>query len=157
MTSVLTGCPSPTHDYSDTKIDLSEMLIRDQVSTFIATVSGGSMEGAGISDGEDLIVDRSAKPRDGHVVITARDRGMTLGVWPRYVCTDNIRAMASDTRFRSAAAEPVTRDNSGHRHQAERQVKPRRAPDENAGFHMVFNDPKYSAGPVNESLDGGGG
>lgn len=53
------GYPSPSQDYSDTKIDLSEMLIRDQVSTFIVRVSGESMQGAGISDGDELIVDRS--------------------------------------------------------------------------------------------------
>ncbi|MEG2533813.1 MAG: S24 family peptidase, partial [Gordonibacter sp.] len=48
------GYPSPAQDYSDTKIDLSEMLIRDQVSTFIVRVSGESMQGAGISDGDEL-------------------------------------------------------------------------------------------------------
>ena len=69
IVSVPAGYPSPAQDYSDTKIDLSEMLIRDQVSTFIVRVSGSSMEGAGISDGDELIVDRSIKPRDGHVVI----------------------------------------------------------------------------------------
>lgn len=72
------GYPSPAQDYSDTKIDLSEMLIRDQVSTFIVRVSGESMQGAGISDGDELIVDRSVKPRDGHVVIAVIDGEMTV-------------------------------------------------------------------------------
>lgn len=78
ITSVPAGYPSPAQDYSDTKIDLSEMLIRDQVSTFIVRVSAGSMEGAGISDGDELIVDRSIKPRDGHVVIAVIDGEMTV-------------------------------------------------------------------------------
>ncbi|MGP5257496.1 LexA family protein [Glutamicibacter ardleyensis] len=72
------GYPSPAQDYSDTKIDLSEMLIRDQVSTFIVRVSGESMQGAGISDGDELIVDRSVQPRDGHVVIAVIDGEMTV-------------------------------------------------------------------------------
>ena len=46
--------PSLAQDYSDTKVDLSEMLIRYQVSTFIVRVSGESMQGAGISDGDEL-------------------------------------------------------------------------------------------------------
>lgn len=78
IVSVPAGYPSPAQDYSDTKIDLSEMLIRDQVSTFIVRVSGSSMEGAGISDGDELIVDRSIKPRDGHVVIAVIDGEMTV-------------------------------------------------------------------------------
>lgn len=72
------GYPSPAQDYSDTKIDLSEMLIRDQVSTFIVRVSGESMQCAGISDGDELIVDRSIQPRDGHVVIAVIDGEMTV-------------------------------------------------------------------------------
>ncbi|MGO2482716.1 LexA family protein [Glutamicibacter ardleyensis] len=75
---VSAGYPSPAQDYSDTKIDLSEMLIRDQVSTFIVRVSGESMQGAGISDGDELIVDRSVQPRDGHVVIAVIDGEMTV-------------------------------------------------------------------------------
>lgn len=54
------------------------MLIRDQVSTFIVRVSGESMQDAGISDGDELIVDRSVQPRDGHVVIAVIDGEMTV-------------------------------------------------------------------------------
>lgn len=72
------GYPSPAQDYSETKIDLSEMLIRDHVSTFIVRVSGNSMQGAGISDGDELIVDRSVQARDGHVVIAVIDGEMTV-------------------------------------------------------------------------------
>ena len=72
------GFPSPSQDYSDTKIDLTQMLIRDELSTFIVRVSGDSMEGAGIYDGDKLIVDRSIEPRDGHVVIAIVDGEMTV-------------------------------------------------------------------------------
>jgi DNA polymerase V len=72
------GFPSPSQDYSDTKIDLTQMLIRDELSTFIVRVSGDSMEGAGIYDGDKLIVDRSIEPRDGHVVIAVVDGEMTV-------------------------------------------------------------------------------
>ena len=54
------------------------MLIRDEAATFIVRVSGDSMEGAGIYDGDELIVDRSIEPRDGHVVIAIVDGEMTV-------------------------------------------------------------------------------
>ena len=72
------GFPSPSQDYSDTKIDLTQMLIRDELASFIVRVSGDSMEGAGIYDGDELIVDRSIEPRDGHVVIAIVDGEMTV-------------------------------------------------------------------------------
>ncbi|MDN6679346.1 MAG: S24 family peptidase, partial [Yaniella sp.] len=51
---------------------------RDELSTFIVRVSGDSMEGAGIYDGDELIVDRSINPRDGHVVVAVVDGDMTV-------------------------------------------------------------------------------
>lgn|SRR5699024_177168 len=76
--SVPAGFPSPSQDYSDTRIDLTSLLIRDEVSTFIVRVSGHSMEGAGIADGDELIVDRGIEPRDGHVVVAIVDGEMTV-------------------------------------------------------------------------------
>lgn len=72
------GFPSPSQDYSDTQIDLTEMLIRDELATFIVRVSGDSMEGAGIFDGDELIVDRSIEPEDGHIVVAVLDNEMTV-------------------------------------------------------------------------------
>jgi len=72
------GFPSPSQDYSATQIDLTKLLIKDELSTFIVRVSGDSMEGAGIYDGDELIVDRGIEPRDGHVVIAIVDGEMTV-------------------------------------------------------------------------------
>lgn len=76
--SVPAGFPSPAQDYSNTKIDLTQLLIRDELATFIVRVSGDSMEGAGIFDGDELIVDRSIEPQDGHVVVAIVDGEMTV-------------------------------------------------------------------------------
>lgn len=65
QTAVAAGYPSPAQDYFDGTINLSEHLIHDTTSTFIVRVSGCSMEGAGISDGDELIVNRARKPVDG--------------------------------------------------------------------------------------------
>jgi DNA polymerase V len=67
------GFPSPARDYFHGGIDLNRHLIRDRTSTFIMRVSGNSMAAAGISDGDELIVDRSLAPRDGSVVIAVLD------------------------------------------------------------------------------------
>lgn len=63
----------PAQDYYSGDIDLSAHLIHDKTSTFIVRASGHSMTGAGISDGDELIVDRAFTPRDGDVVIAILD------------------------------------------------------------------------------------
>lgn len=64
-----TGFASPARDYFDGGIDLNRHLIRDRTSTFIMRVAGDSMAGAGIADGDEIIVDRALTPRDGTVVV----------------------------------------------------------------------------------------
>ena len=76
--AVPAGYPSPAQDYYDGRIDLSEHLIRDPVSTFILRVVGDSMEGAGISDGDEIIVDRSLTPDDGNVVVAVLNGELTV-------------------------------------------------------------------------------
>nr|WP_319000051.1 translesion error-prone DNA polymerase V autoproteolytic subunit [Mycobacterium intracellulare] len=66
---VSAGWPSPAEDYFDGNIDLSRHLIPRPASTFVVRVSGWSMRDAGISDGDELIVDRSLRPRDGQIVV----------------------------------------------------------------------------------------
>src|SRR5690625_5234808 len=78
VSEVPVGFPSPAQDYSATQIDLTQLLIKDELSTFIVRVAGDSMEGAGIYDGDELIVDRGIEPRDGHVVIAIVDGEMTV-------------------------------------------------------------------------------
>lgn len=77
-TSVAAGYPSPAQDYFLGSINLSEHLIHDSTSTFIVRVSGHSMQGAGISDGDELIVNRARKPVDGSVVVAILDGEMTV-------------------------------------------------------------------------------
>lgn len=68
-----TGFPSPARDYLQGGIDLNRHLIRDRTCTFVMRVAGNSMAAAGISDGDELIVDRSLAPRDGSVVVAVLD------------------------------------------------------------------------------------
>lgn len=80
---VAAGYPSPSQDYfspdsPDGRISLNDHLIHDATSTFIIRVSGHSMEGAGISDGDELIVNRALEPRDGNVIIAVLDGELTV-------------------------------------------------------------------------------
>lgn len=69
LSKVSAGFPSPAEDYTDKKLDLNEHLVKRPSSTFFIRVSGESMKGAGIHDGDLLIVDRSAPVADNKVVI----------------------------------------------------------------------------------------
>ena len=69
ITPVSAGFPSPAEDYADKRLDINDYLVRNPVSTFFFTVKGDSMEDADIVDGDILVVDRSVRPRHGHVVV----------------------------------------------------------------------------------------
>lgn len=76
--AVAAGFPSPAQDYFDGRIDLNAHLIKDLTSTYVVRVTGSSMEGAGISDGDELIVNRALEPRDGSVVVAVLDGELTV-------------------------------------------------------------------------------
>jgi DNA polymerase V len=76
--AVAAGFPSPADDYVESRIDLNEVLIRHPSSTFFLRVSGESMRGAGILDGDLLVVDRAIEPCPGQVVVALVQGGFTL-------------------------------------------------------------------------------
>lgn len=76
--SVAAGYPSPAQDYYDGPLDLTSHLVKDSVSTFLVRVTGDSMEQAGISHGDELLVDRSLTPRDMSVVVAILDGELTV-------------------------------------------------------------------------------
>lgn len=76
--AVRAGFPSPAQDYAHTQVSLDEHLIEDRTSTFVVRVVGDSMEGAGIWDGDEVIVNRALDPRDGDVVVAIIDGELTL-------------------------------------------------------------------------------
>lgn len=70
---VSAGFPSPAVDYEDKHLDINQYLVRNPVSTFFFMVEGDSMEGAEIFAGDILVVDRSVRPRHGHIVVAFVD------------------------------------------------------------------------------------
>ena len=61
--------PSPAQDYEQKFLDLNERFITNPPATFFFTVSGDSMMGAGIFEGDTLIVNRALKPKSSSIVI----------------------------------------------------------------------------------------
>lgn len=72
------GFPSPADDYVDQRLDLNAHLVEHPAATFFTRVSGHSMRGAGIHDGDLLIVDRALEPQDGRIVIAAVNGELTV-------------------------------------------------------------------------------
>jgi DNA polymerase V len=73
-----TGFGAAADDYAERGIDLNEQLIRNKPATFFMRVRGEAMIGAGIFDGDTVIVDRSIKPANGKVVIAVLNGDMLI-------------------------------------------------------------------------------
>ena len=78
LTPVEAGFPSPAEDYLDRRLDLHQHLVRNEAATFFLRAHGESMLGAGIHDGDLLIVDRSVDAVHRKVVIAALDGELTV-------------------------------------------------------------------------------
>lgn len=72
------GFPSPAQDYMRDSIDLNEEIVKHKETTFYARVSGDSMIGAGIFDGDLVVVDRSLEARSGDLIVAYIDGEFTL-------------------------------------------------------------------------------
>lgn len=75
---VRAGFPSPADDFVDQGIDWNQQLIANPMATFYVRVAGDSMVGAGIREGDTLVVDRSAKPSDGHIIVARLEDTFTV-------------------------------------------------------------------------------
>lgn len=76
--SVHAGFPSPADDFLDAPLDLNREFVRNPASTFFVRVAGDSMTGAGIDDGDLLIVDKSVEPHDGCIAVCCLDGEFTV-------------------------------------------------------------------------------
>ena len=72
------GFPSPADDFIERSLDLNEQLVLNPIATFFVSARGHSMDGAGIHDGDLLVVDRSVSPTHGSVVVAVIDGGLTV-------------------------------------------------------------------------------
>ncbi len=76
--TVRAGFPSPAADHTQKRIDLNEHLIRNKEATFIFKVKGDSMIGAGIYEGDALVIDRSIEAKHGNIVLAVLNNEFTV-------------------------------------------------------------------------------
>lgn len=82
LSRVPAGFPSPAEDGVEACLDLNEHLVRHPEATFFVRVQGHSMSGAGILDGDLLMVDLAVTAASGDIVIDGEltVRGRVTGV-----------------------------------------------------------------------------
>lgn len=72
------GFPSPATDFNEAKISLDKVLVKNPKATFYAKADGSSMTGAGIDDGDVMVIDRSLEPRNGKIAVCCIDGEFTV-------------------------------------------------------------------------------
>lgn len=63
------GFPSPAADHIEQHISLDEVLNIRAPHVYLIAITGESMQGAGIFEGDLAVVDRSIEPAHGHIVV----------------------------------------------------------------------------------------
>lgn len=64
---------SPALDFPEDSIDLLKLLIKDKETVFFAYVTGDSLNGIGVFDGDILIIQKGMLPKENDVVIVFLD------------------------------------------------------------------------------------
>src|SRR6476620_12604249 len=77
-TANATGFGAAADDYAERGIDLNEHLIRNKPATFFMRVNSDAMTGAGIFNGDVIIVDRSLEAKSGKVVVAVLNGEMLV-------------------------------------------------------------------------------
>lgn len=72
------GFPSPAADFEELKLSLDHLLVKNRAATFYAKASGNSMIGAGIDDGDILVIDRSLEPHNNAIAVCLIDGEFTV-------------------------------------------------------------------------------
>lgn len=72
------GFPSPADDFKELRISIDQEVVRNEEATFYARVSGQSMQGAGLDDGDLLVIDRSLEPQHDKIAVCYIDGEFTV-------------------------------------------------------------------------------
>ena len=76
--SISAGFPSPADDFKESKISIDQEVIKNESATFYARVVGQSMQGAGLDDGDLIVIDRSQEPENGKIAVCYVDGEFTV-------------------------------------------------------------------------------
>jgi DNA polymerase V len=72
------GFPSPAADFDGTSVSIDQIVVKNATATFYAKANGNSMIGAGIDDGDILVIDKSIEPQDGKIAVCFIDGEFTV-------------------------------------------------------------------------------
>ena len=72
------GFPSPAADFDGSRISIDQIVVKNSIATFYAKANGNSMIGAGIDDGDILVIDKSIEPQDGKIAVCFIDGEFTV-------------------------------------------------------------------------------
>lgn len=75
---VAAGFPTPATDDAEGPLDLNRLCIKHPAASYFIRARGDSMIGAGIHDGDILVVDRALAVRNGDVIIASVDGEFTV-------------------------------------------------------------------------------
>lgn len=116
------GFPSPADDFTEEALELPRWLAPNPPATFLWRVTGWSVVGAGIHDGDLAVVDRSLSPVSGDIVVAvthsdadAAQRTALSGASPR-ICPRSAEANYGHQRpSGSPSREPAHDDRQPSR------------------------------------------
>ncbi|WP_354005108.1 LexA family protein [Ramlibacter cellulosilyticus] len=95
--TVRAGFPSPADDFAEKRHDLNDLLITHPAATFFWRVRGTSMHGAGVADGDILVVNRALDPVHGDIVVAEVDNDFTVKYLHRRA--GRVKLVAADPTF----------------------------------------------------------
>jgi SOS regulatory protein LexA len=96
--TVEAGFPSPAEEELEDNLSFDDLLIQNREATFLLKVSGDSMTGAGIMQGDMVIVEKGRTPKSGDIVIAQIDGEWTM----KYLRKrgDNVTLMPANPKYR---------------------------------------------------------
>ena len=111
------GYPSPAQDFIEKSVDLNEMLITNEYSTFIGKVGSLSMLDAGIDINDKLIIDRSLEAKHLDIIVAQLETEFTV---KRLMITKQMSAGEIKDIFgpdaKSVPPVWLKAENQGHSH-----------------------------------------
>ncbi|MCC7304048.1 translesion error-prone DNA polymerase V autoproteolytic subunit [bacterium] len=72
------GFPIPASDFSQSLMDLNELVVEHPAATYFVQVQGHSMKNAGIFSDDILVVDRSVQYKTNSIVVAVVDGEFTV-------------------------------------------------------------------------------
>ena len=73
LSNIQAGFPSPADDYLEEVLSLDDICIANPASTFLGRITGNSLKDLCIYQGDIVVIDKSVKPQNKHLIVCAID------------------------------------------------------------------------------------